>query len=194
MSYSINVTFKISAADGVITPLLPQQYILPAETNPIAINEGETVDLYFKADGMYFEMQRRKGATATGADLSWNCPSPYTDATITLSNATDNVEITIIAIVKVPPQVVPKPFLFQIAAPVDTRLVLTKKEMCDAEDDYLPDTYFALCKDDGHFYLYNKKTEPNELTGRYTLITDIVEHNIKSIDGGEILEDPVIEE
>ncbi len=190
MSYSINVKFELS---GATTPLLPQQYILAAETNPIAINEGETVQLKFKADGMYFELKSRKGATVTGATMSWACPSPYTDATITLSNATADVEITIIAVVKVAPQVVSKPFLYQLAAPVDTRLVLTKKEMREINESYLPETYFALCKDDGHFYLYNKKTEPNELTGKYALITDIVEYHIKSIDGGEILEDSTAE-
>lgn len=192
MSYSINIKFELGS--GATTPLLPQDYILAAETNPAIINEGEMVTLNFKADGMYFEMKGRKGATATGATLSWACPTPYTDATITLSNAISDVEITIVAVVKVAPQVVSKPFLYQISAPVDTRLVLTKKEMINANDSYLPETYFALCKDDGHFYLYNKQAEANAFTGKYTLITDIVEYNIKSIDGGEILEDSVAEE
>jgi hypothetical protein len=71
-----------------------------------------------------------------------------------------------------------------MAAPVDTRLVLTKKEMKEANDNYLPDTYFALCKDEGHFYLYNKNSEPNPETGRFTLILDRVD---SSIDGGEII-------
>jgi hypothetical protein len=61
--------------------------------------------------------------------------------------------------------------------------------MREANDDFLPNTYFALCKDEGHFYLYNKNNIPNEETGKYTLITDIVEYTIKSIDGGEILSD-----
>jgi hypothetical protein len=184
MSYSINVKFELS---GVTTPLLPQQYILAAETNPITINDGETVQLNFKADGMYFELKSRKGATATGATMSWTCPAPYTDATITLSDATADVEITIIAVVKVAPQVVSKPFLYQLAAPVDTRLVLTRKEMREINEGYLPEIYFALCKDDSHFYLYNKDSVPNDLTGKFTLITDVIEHTIKSIDGGEIV-------
>jgi hypothetical protein len=74
-----------------------------------------------------------------------------------------------------------------MAAPVDTRLVLTKKEMREANDNYLPDTYFALCKDDGHFYLYNKNNEPNEVTGKFTLITEVVETYIDAFDGGEII-------
>jgi hypothetical protein len=75
-----------------------------------------------------------------------------------------------------------------MAAPVDTRLVLTKKEMREANDNYLPDTYFALCKDEGHFYLYNKNSEPNEITGKFTLISDYVETTISSFDAGEITE------
>ena len=74
-----------------------------------------------------------------------------------------------------------------MAAPVDTRLVLTKKEMKEANDNYLPDTYFALCKDEGHFYLYNKKNESNEETGKFTLITEVVETYIDKFDGGEII-------
>ena len=95
--------------------------------------------------------------------------------------------IIIIAVVENAPQLVSKPFLYQIPTPVDTRLVLTKQEMREAEDNYLPNTYFALCKDEGHFYLYNKNNEPNEETGKFTLITDVVEINIKGLDGGEII-------
>jgi hypothetical protein len=74
-----------------------------------------------------------------------------------------------------------------MAAPVDTRLVLTKKEMNEANDNYLPDTYFALCKDDGHFYVYNKNSEPNSETGKFTLITELIKPQIDIFDGGEII-------
>lgn len=184
MSYSIKINFEIS---GETTPLLPEEYILGAETNPTSINDGETLKLNFKADGMYFTMKGRKGASATGATLVWSCANPYTDAEITLSNATADVEIVIVAVVKTAPQVVSKPFLYQITAPVDTRLVLSKKGMREANDNYLPDIYFALCKDDGHFYLYNKNNEVNEETGKFRLIVDEVVEQIISIDGGEIL-------
>lgn len=183
MSYSITINFEMS---GIATPLLPQNYILADENNPISIEEGQSVNLKFKADGMYFKLKSRKGASATGATLAWSCPSPNTNCEITLSNPTENVVITIIAVVENAPQLVTKPFLYQIAAPVDTRLVLTKKEMLEANDNYLPDTYFALCKDEGHFYLYNKNSEPNEETGKFTLISDYVETTIGSFDGGEI--------
>ena len=185
MSYSIKINYEVS---GEATPLLPEKYIVGAESNPTIIAEGETIKLNFKADGMYFALKSRNGASATGATLSWKCASPYTEAEITLSNPTANVEITIIAVVKAAPQVVSKPFLYQMAAPVDTRLVLTKKEMKEANDNYLPDTYFALCKDEGHFYLYNKSAEPNEETGKFTLISDYIKATITSIDAGEITE------
>jgi hypothetical protein len=59
--------------------------------------------------------------------------------------------------------------------------------MLDINDTYQPDVYFALCKNDGHFYLYNKNSESNEVTGKFTLITEIVENYIETFDGGEIL-------
>jgi hypothetical protein len=92
-----------------------------------------------------------------------------------LSNPTSDVEVTIVAVVSAAPQIVGKPFLYQLAAPVDTRLVLSKKEMCNISDNFLPDIYFALCKDDGHFYLYNKANEPKDETGKFTLIADAIE-------------------
>ena len=183
MSYSINIKYALS---GDVTPLDPQEYILGAATNPITIEEGESATLTFKADGMYFVFQGRKGATVTGATSSWSCKSPYTEATIALSDVTSDVEITIVAVVKVAPQVVTKPFLYKLAAPVDTRLVLSKKEMREINDNYLPDTYFALCKDEGHFYLYNKKATPNNETGKFTLISDYIEPEITTFDCGEI--------
>lgn len=182
MSYSININYIPS---GESSPLVPADYILADKANPTTINADETVTLKFSVDGMYYAFKSRKGASATGATLIWNCIGK--EATITLSNATSDVEVTIIAVVQAAPQLVNKPFLYQISAPVDTRLVLTKKEMLKANDNYLPETYFALCKDNGHFYLYNKAAVSNEETGKYTLITDIIEYNIKSIDCGEIV-------
>lgn len=184
MSYSIKIKYELS---GDTTPLLPENYFIADPANPTTISSGETAILNFSADGLYFGFKSRKGATATGASLSWTCSE--TTATITLTNATSDVEITIVAVVKTAPQLVSKPFLYRIPAPVDTRLVLTKKEMREANDAYLPDTYFALCKDEGHFYLYNKTSVPNAETGKFTLITDVVQHSIISIDCGEILAD-----
>lgn len=183
MSYSIKINFEMS---GESTPLLPQDFIIADSANPSSIEAGETATLKFKADGMYFKLKARKGATATGATLTWTCPSPNTEATIELSNATSDVEIVIAAVVNIAPQLVGKPFLYQLAAPVDTRLVLSKLEMLTISDNFLPDTYFALCKDDGHFYIYNKNATANAETGKFAIISEVVEPMIINIDGGEI--------
>jgi hypothetical protein len=93
-----------------------------------------------------------------------------------------------VAVVKVAPQVVTKPFLYKLAAPVDTRLILSKKEMCEVLDSTMPDTYFALCKNDGHFYLYNKALEPNEETGKYRLIADSITYILEPDIEGKVAE------
>ena len=59
--------------------------------------------------------------------------------------------------------------------------------MLDINDTYQPDVYFALCKDDGQFYLYSKGNESNEETGKFILINKAVEVDIKGLDGGEII-------
>ena len=182
MSYSININFEMS---GDTTPLDPKEFILADAANPTTIEANETVSLKFKADGMYFKLKQRKGAEVVGASSTWTCPSPNTEATIELSNATSDVTITIVAVVVIAPQVVGKPFMYKIAAPVDTRLVLSKQEMCNASDSFLPDVYFALCKDDGQFYIYNKANQPNEDTGKFVISTDSTSLNI-TVDGGEI--------
>jgi hypothetical protein len=60
--------------------------------------------------------------------------------------------------------------------------------MLNVNDTYQPDVYFALCKDDGHFYLYNKNNEPNSEVGKFRKITDVLNMNNFDaiIDGGEI--------
>ena len=182
-----------SIIDGnTSTPLSPAKFILPTEDSPTAIAVGESATLNFTADGVYFQFLplATKVVVENATKVSWKSITPFTAATLTIKDVVDpdaDVIITIAVKVKLAPQQVTKPFLIQASAPVDTRLVLSKYEMRNMEDTYQPETYFALCKDDGHFYLYNKKTEPNEFTGKYTLISDIVESNIKSIDGGEIV-------
>jgi hypothetical protein len=181
MSYLINVKFTNS---GDTTPLLASDYILADAENPSSVEEGGSATLKFKADGTYFLFKRRNGASYTGASGSWACSTDLTEATITLTNITSDVTVDIIAVVSIAPQLVSKPFLYQLAAPVDTRLVLTKSEMKAANDKYLPDMYFALCKDDGKFYIYHKNTDIiNEETGKFILI----DNAIYSIDGGEVM-------
>lgn len=58
-------------------------------------------------------------------------------------------------------------FLLNASSPLDYRQVLTKQQMLSAEDYGMPDVYFAICKDDGKFYLYNKSNISNSDTGKF---------------------------
>ena len=65
--------------------------------------------------------------------------------------------------------------------PIDTRLVLTKEEMRNiiGDDDpdttpgdhYMPDKYFALCKDDNCMYYFDYEATPNDETGKFRKMT-----------------------
>ena len=105
-----------------------------------------------------------------------------------LSNPTSDVVVTIKAKVNVVPQEIVKPFLLQKTFPVDSRLVLSKAEMREVLDSTMPDIYFALCKNDGHFYLYNKAIEPNEETGKYRLISDSITYLMEPDITGKVAE------
>ena len=56
---------------------------------------------------------------------------------------------------------------------IDSRFVLKKSDMVttlDPDSDlsfYLPDPYFAVCKDDDKFYVYSRNYEPSETTGYF---------------------------
>lgn len=52
--------------------------------------------------------------------------------------------------------------------PIDTSIVLTQSEMLAMEDFEMPDVYFAMCKDDGCLYTYDKSATPNSTTGKFT--------------------------
>ena len=62
---------------------------------------------------------------------------------------------------------------------VDNRILLTKSEMKSINDSQMPDKYFAICKDDGKLYLYDKsrvldasdEVEDGEDTGKFTLFS-----------------------
>ena len=184
MSYNITVNYEL--ANNATSPMSLTKYVRALDTNPTTIEENSSVSLDFVADGIYFVMQRTKALAikVTGATSSWACADPYTNAKLTLSNPTEDVVVTIKLKVNTVPQEIVKPFLIQKNFPIDTRLVLDKREMLEIEDDSMPNTYFALCKDDGHFYLYNKDTESNEKTGKFTLISETI--NVL-VDGGEIM-------
>jgi hypothetical protein len=175
------------------TPLSPAKFILPTKDSPTAIAVGETATLSFTADGVYFQFLplATKVVVENATRVSWKSVTPFTAATLVIKDVVDpnaDVIITIAVKVKLAPQQVTKPFLIQAGVPVDTRLVLTKYEMRNVVDTYQPEVYFALCKDDGHFYLYNKQAEVSEETGKFTLITDSFKPYNITIDGGEITE------
>lgn len=58
------------------------------------------------------------------------------------------------------------------ADPIESRLTLTKEQMLAIKDEQMPSVYFAICPDDGNFYLYNKENELDKLTGRYRIINE----------------------
>jgi hypothetical protein len=172
--------------------LAAAKYVLQADSNPTSIVANESVVLDFIADGLYFMLMplKAKVIVENASLVSWACKSPFNLGTLTISNVVDDsvdVIVTIPVKVKIAPQSVTKPFLFQVASPADTRMILTKAEMKSMAATYMPEVYFALCKDDGHFYLYNKANAIDEETGRFTIITDFIEKTIKVVDGGEIV-------
>lgn len=183
MAYSI--TTNIIPNGNTTSTVDITKYVLADAANPSSIEEGGTAVLKFTADGLYFELVKLKAlaATVTGASFSWTFESTKS-AILTLTNPTADVVITIKAKVGVIPNEVLRPFLIRQAFPVDTRLVLSKKEMRESLDTELPDIYFALCKDDGKFYIYHKDTDViSGDTGKFILIDDTV----YSVDGGEVM-------
>ena len=60
---------------------------------------------------------------------------------------------------------------FQInsAVPIDTRIMLTKNEMLNVDENLMPDVYFAICTD-GKFYLYNKTNSVDPTTGKFRVL------------------------
>lgn len=171
------------------TPLTVSQYILQAESNTTTLNAGETATLKFLADGLYFMLipLKTKVVVENAVLESWTCKTPFLEGTLTISSVIDadaDVIITIPTRVKIAPQPVTKPFLLKAATPLDTRLVLTKKEMLAVIDSHMPEVYFALCKDNGKFYIYHKDNKIiSKDTGKFSLVDD----TIYSVDGGEIL-------
>jgi hypothetical protein len=185
----IKIKYSVNGA----TPLVAENYILQANANPATIAAGEQINLDFNADGVYFTLVpiKTQVKVSNATLVSWTSKSPFTSGKLVIDSVVDesaDVEITIPVKVKVAPQLITKPFLNQVSAPIDTRLVLSKKEMLNVNDTYQPDVYFALCKDDGHLYLYNKNNESNSEIGKFRIITDVLNMNNFDaiIDGGEI--------
>lgn len=69
---------------------------------------------------------------------------------------------------------------------VDNRLVLTKAEMLAIRDTRMPEKYFAVCKDDGCLYLYDKSREVlDPETGKFSKFSSSKIESI-SINGVEV--------
>lgn len=69
---------------------------------------------------------------------------------------------------------------------VDNRLLLSKAEMRTIKDNQMPDKYFAVCKEDGYLYLYDKSREfIDSETGKFVQFSANKIESI-SIDGREL--------
>lgn len=78
---------------------------------------------------------------------------------------------------------------------VDNRILLSKAEMKSINDSQMPDKYFAICKDDGCLYLYDKEREltGDEETGKFVLFAEGSIDSI-TIDGDTIpINDKIID-
>lgn len=55
--------------------------------------------------------------------------------------------------------------------PIDGRILLSKEEMKNIDDNIMPDRYFCICEDDdpdrGLLYLYDKYADTDEFTGKF---------------------------
>lgn len=62
--------------------------------------------------------------------------------------------------------------------PIDGRILLSKNEMYEIDDNILPEKYFAICKEDGRLYLYNKFNVVTEETGKWRLADNATDERI----------------
>ena len=74
---------------------------------------------------------------------------------------------------------------------IDNRILLSKSEMRTINDSQMPEKYFAICKDDGKLYLYDKSRvaaatlaegDTDESTGKFTMFSSGTIESI-SVDG-----------
>ena len=61
---------------------------------------------------------------------------------------------------------------FQIGSkqPIDDRLIMTKSEMINVNENIYPDVYMCVCSDDGAIYTFNINNEANDKTGKFRII------------------------
>lgn len=62
---------------------------------------------------------------------------------------------------------IPQGFILTSNEPIDSRLVLTKAQMLGMIDAKMPDTYFAVCADDGELYIFQAENEKDNNTGKF---------------------------
>ena len=65
--------------------------------------------------------------------------------------------------------ILPQGFKVLSSEPIDARILLTKEEMKNINPNIMPNIYFAICKDDGKLYLYDKNNSFNDITGYFSL-------------------------
>lgn len=63
----------------------------------------------------------------------------------------------------------PQGFNIGSIEPIDSRLVLSFGDMLSINDDIMPDTYLAVCNDDGKLYVYKKSNTVDPTTGKFRL-------------------------
>ena len=78
-------------------------------------------------------------------------------------------------------------FKVQTRDAIDNRILLAKSEMKTINDNQMPDKYFAICKDDGSLYLYDKARvlTGEEETGKFYQFTSATIESI-SINGVQL--------
>lgn len=54
--------------------------------------------------------------------------------------------------------------------PIDDRLVMTKAQMLNINENTFPDVYMCICNDDGAIYTFNINNESNDETGKFRII------------------------
>ena len=54
--------------------------------------------------------------------------------------------------------------------PIDDRLIMSKAQMLNINENTFPDVYMCICNDDGAIYTFNINNEANDETGKFRMI------------------------
>ena len=66
------------------------------------------------------------------------------------------------------------------ADPVDDRLIMSKSEMININENIFPDVYMCVCRDDGAIYTFNINNEVNDDTGKFRILSSSGDYYTKS--------------